>query len=89
MNTEPQVRHITKLVRECNLAADVEVRVVENAQGIVEGPCLPPEEAKKLDAVCCALRAGDICTASRMGRYVYVLISIKLNMYRRSGEDWL
>jgi len=73
MNAEPQVRHITKLVREGNLAADVEVRVVENGQGIVEGPCLPPEEAKKLDAVRHALRAGDICTASRLARHVYAL----------------
>ena len=73
MNAEPQVRHITKLVREGELAADVEVRIVENEGGVVEGPCLPPAEAKKLDAVRRALRAGDIRTASRLARRVYTL----------------
>lgn len=74
MITEQQVRHITKLVREGELAADVEVRVIENEQGIVEGFCLPPEEAKKLDAVRRALRAGDIRTASRLAKHVYALM---------------
>ncbi len=73
MKTEPQVRHITKLVREGDLVADVDVRVVENEGSIVEGPCLPPEEAKKLDAVRRALRAGDIRLASRLARRVYAL----------------
>ena len=38
MNAEPQVRHITKLVREGNLAADVEVLVVENEGSVVKAP---------------------------------------------------
>ena len=73
MNVQPQVRHITKLVREGDLAADVEVRLIESDGGITEGPCLPPSEAKKLDAVRRALRAGDIHTASRLARRVYAL----------------
>ena len=77
MNAEPQVRHITKLVREGDLAADVDVRVVENKEGIVEGPCLPPEEAKKLDTVRRALRNGDIRTASRLARRVYTLTPVE------------
>jgi len=73
MNVQPQVRHITKLVREGDLAADVEVRLIESDAGIAEGPCLPPAEAKKLDAVRRALRAGDIRTASGLARRVYAL----------------
>ena len=79
MNAEPQVRHITKLVREGELAADVEVRVVESEQGIVEGTCLPPEEAKKLDAVRRALRAGDIGTAFRLAKRIYALKPVSTN----------
>ena len=71
MNAEPQVRHITKLVREGNLAADVEVLVVENEGSVVEGPLLPPAEAKKLHAVRRALREGDIRTASQLAERVY------------------
>ena len=62
-----------KLVREGDLAADVEVRLIESDAGITEGPCLPPAEAKKLDAVRRALRAGDIRTVSRLARRVYAL----------------
>ena len=39
MNAEPQVRHITKLVREGNLAADVEVRVVERYDLFAQWSC--------------------------------------------------
>ena len=75
MNAEPQVRHITKLVREGNLAADVDVRMVEQKGSVLEGPLLSPADAKKLDAVRRALRAGDIHTASRLAKRVYALTS--------------
>ncbi len=73
MNAESQIRHITKLVRKGELAADVEVRVVERYDLFAGGSYLPPEEAKKLDAVRRALRAGDIGTASRLAKRVYAL----------------
>ncbi|WP_231573578.1 hypothetical protein [Thermopetrobacter sp. TC1] len=73
MNAEPQTRCITKLVREGDLAADVDVLVVDRDDLFEEGPYLPSEEAKKLDAVRRALRNGDIRAASRLARRVYAL----------------
>ena len=52
-----------ELVREGNLAADVEVRIVEGDDLFEGGPFLPPAEAKKLDAVRHVLRSGDIMAA--------------------------
>ena len=68
MHTRPHTRQFVKLVREGELAANVEVRIVENEGSVVEGPCLPPTEAKKLDAVRRALRAGDVKAASRLAK---------------------
>ena len=73
MNTQKHIRQFVKLVREGDLAADVEVRLIESDGGIMEGPCLPPAESKKLDTVRRALRAGDIRKASRVARRVNAL----------------
>ena len=66
-------RQFVKLVREGDLAADVDVQVIERDDLFEEGSYLPPEEAKKLDAVRRALRSGDIRAASRLARRVYSL----------------
>ena len=66
-------RQFVELVREGDLAADVDVQVIDRDDLFEEGPYLPPEEVKKLDAVRRALRSGDICTASRLARRVYAL----------------
>jgi len=77
MNVHAPTRKIVKLVREGNLAADVEVRVVEGDDLFTDGPYLPPEEAKKLDTVRHALRNGDIKTATHLAKRVYALEPVK------------
>ena len=60
-----QRRH-SKLVREGELAADVEVELIDAEDGW--SPYLSLGDAKKLDEVRLALRRGDIEAASRLGR---------------------
>lgn len=77
MESHKHIRQFVKLVREGDLAADVDVRVVERDDLFDGGSYLPPEEAQKLDAVRRALRAGDILTASRLARRVYALTPVE------------
>lgn len=59
-------RRIAKLIREGRYAAEVAVDLIEDETGW--SPYLSLEDAKKLDAVRVALRAGDIAAASAHGR---------------------
>lgn len=59
-------RQTFKLVREGDYAAEVPVELIAD-----EGdwaPYISANDAKKLDAVRLALRAGDITAAARLGR---------------------
>jgi hypothetical protein len=58
-----------RLVREGNLAAEVDVTLVEADSGWT--PYLSIEDAYKLDDVRDALRAGDVKRASRLASRVY------------------
>jgi hypothetical protein len=62
MNT----RHQSKLVRKGPYAAEVDVELIETADGW--SPYLSVEDAYKLDDVRDALRRGDIRAASRLAR---------------------
>lgn len=62
MNTR---RH-TKLVREGQYAAEVDVELIEEGNGW--SPYLSLDDARKLDDVREALRRGDIEAASRLAR---------------------
>ena len=66
-------RHHTKLVREGQFAAEVEVELIEAGDGW--SPYLSLDDAHKLDEVREALRRGDISAASRLAR-VYSLTPI-------------
>ena len=59
-------RRHTKLVREGQYAAEVEVNLIDADNGW--SPYLSLEDARKLDAVREALRRGDIATASAGAR---------------------
>jgi hypothetical protein len=59
-------RKSTKLVREGNFAAEVDVILIEKPEGW--GPYLSVEDARKLDAVRKSLRAGDLAQASELAR---------------------
>jgi hypothetical protein len=59
-------RQQTKLVREGQFVAEVEVELIESDEGWA--PYLSLEEAKKLDSIRKALRIGDVETASRLAR---------------------
>lgn len=64
-----------RLVREGNLAAEVDVTLVE--AGGAWTPYLSIEDAYKLDDVRDALRAGDIKRASRLASRVYRLTPVE------------
>ena len=66
-------RRHTKLVREGQFAAEVEVELIEAGDGW--SPYLSLDDAHKLDEVREALRRGDISAASRLAR-VYSLTPI-------------
>ena len=66
-------RRHTKLVREGQFAAEVEVELIEAGEGW--SPYLSLDDAYKLDEVREALRRGDIPAASRLAR-VYTLTPI-------------
>ena len=59
-------RHHTKLVREGQYAAEVEVELIET--GDDWSPSLSLDDACKLDDIREALRRGDIRAASRLAR---------------------
>ena len=65
----------TRLVREGNLAAEVDVTLVEAEGGWT--PYLSIEDAYKLDDVRDALRAGDVKRASRLASRVYRLTPVE------------
>jgi hypothetical protein len=63
-----------KLVREGDLAAEVEVNLVDAEGGWA--PYLSLDDANKLDDVREALRAGDVKRASRLASRVYRLTPV-------------
>ena len=68
-----KTRRHTKLVREGQYAAEVDVELIEADNGW--SPYLSIDDARKLDAVREALRRGDVLTASRHAR-VYSLTPV-------------
>jgi hypothetical protein len=60
------IRKTIKLIHEGRYAAEVPVELIEDDTGW--SPYLSVEDAKKLDAVRLALRAGDIAEAGKHGR---------------------
>ncbi len=56
----------TKFVHEGGYVAEVEVQLLQSAEGWA--PYLSLEDAQKLDEVREALRRGDLTTASELGR---------------------
>ena len=64
-----------RLVREGNLAAEVDVTLVEADGGWT--PYVSIEDAHKLDDVRDALRAGDVKRASRLASRVYRLTPVE------------
>jgi hypothetical protein len=60
------VRNRTKLVREGQYVAEVDVELIESDEGW--SPYLSLEEAEKLDSVREALRQGEIEKASQLAR---------------------
>jgi len=62
MNT----RRRTKIVREGQYIAEVEVELIDTGEDW--SPYLSVEDAYKLDHVRAALRCGDLKTAARLGR---------------------
>ena len=59
-------RRHTRFVREGSYGADVEVELIEEANGW--SPYLSLDDARKLDNVREALRRGDLEAASRLAR---------------------
>ncbi len=66
-------RHRTKFVHEGQYAAAVEIQMIESDTGWA--PYLSLEDARKLDQVREALRAGDLKRAGQLGR-VYQLTRV-------------
>lgn len=62
MNKRPH----TKIVREGQYVAEVEVELIDSDEGW--SPYLSLDDAYKLDDVRAALRSGDLRTAGRLGR---------------------
>ena len=75
MAKETEMKSSTRLVREGNLAAEVDVTLVEAEGGWT--PYLSIEDAYKLDDVRDALRAGDVKRASRLASRVYRLTPVE------------
>lgn len=67
-------RSTTRLVREGDLIAEVEVNLVEAEGGWA--PYLSLDDAYKLDDVRDALRSGDVKRASQLATRVYRLTPI-------------
>ena len=64
-----------RLVREGDLVAEVDVRLVEGQDGWA--PYLSLEDAYKLDEVRDALRAGDVKRASQLASRLYRLMPVE------------
>ena len=73
--TEMNAKSSKRLVREGNLAAEVDVMLVEADGGWT--PYLSIEDAYKLDDVRDALRAGDVKRASRIASCVCRLTPVE------------
>lgn len=67
------VKHCTKLVREGNYLAEVDVELIHSDESW--SPYLSVEDACKLDDVREALERGDMKAAGRLAR-VYVLTPV-------------
>ena len=65
----------TKLVREGDFVAEVEVRIIEDDSGW--SPYLSPEDAFQLDDVRDALRAGDVERAAQLAARLHRLTPVK------------
>lgn len=59
-------KHQTKLVHEGHYVAEVDVDLIETAEGW--SPYLSLEDAQKLDDVRQALRRGDLAAAAKLAR---------------------
>ena len=59
-------RKTIKIIHEGQFAAEIPVELTEDETGW--SPYLSLEDAKKLDTVRLALRAGDVATAAKQGR---------------------
>ncbi|HEX6898261.1 MAG TPA: hypothetical protein VF789_01045 [Thermoanaerobaculia bacterium] len=81
MNTRRQ----TKLLREGQLVAEVDVELIESDEEWA--PYLPLEEAKKLDSVRKALRAGDVEAASRLARVTELGIGVSSESTQSAREE--
>jgi hypothetical protein len=68
-------RKSVRLVREGNYAAEVAIDLIEDETGW--SPYFSLDDARKLDAVRLALRAGDISTAAKYGS-VFELTPVSL-----------
>jgi hypothetical protein len=68
-----KTRRQTKLVREGDYVAEVDVELIETDEGW--SPYLSLEDAEKLDAVRLALRRGEIEKASQMA-HVFRLMPV-------------
>ena len=66
-------RKHTKLVHEGKYVAEVDIELIDTAEGW--SPYLALEDAYKLDDVREALRMGDLDTASRLSR-IYTLTPV-------------
>lgn len=64
--TKKMIRKTVKLIHEGRYAAEVLVELIEDDTGW--SPYLSLEDAKKLDVVRLALRAGEISEAAKHGR---------------------
>jgi hypothetical protein len=60
------MRKTTKIIHESGYAAEVSVELIED--DTAWSPYLSLDDAKKLEAVRIALKAGDVATASKYGR---------------------
>lgn len=67
-------RQTTKLIREGEYVAEVDVELSDTPEGW--GPYLSPADAKKLDEVRSAMRRGDLAAAGRLGR-IFQLTPVK------------
>lgn len=68
-------RHHTKLVHEGQYVAEVDIELIDSAEGW--SPCLSLDDALKLYDVRDALRRGDVKTAGHFSR-VYTLTPVTL-----------
>lgn len=70
------MRSTTKLVREGDLVAEVNVGLLDDAGAW--SPVLSVDDATKLDDVRQALRSGDLRRASQLADHVYRLTPLAL-----------